>query len=71
MEQHIFQLKTTCAYCLRKAGEDVDCVLPVHDWETDKLLGYFCKKHYMRVKAKNINSSHFEIFEDPNYSLYA
>ncbi|MEK3889758.1 hypothetical protein [Bacillus sp. FSL K6-3431] len=71
MERHIFQLKTTCAYCLSKAGKEVDSVLPVHDWKTDKLLGYFCKKHYMLVKAKNINSYQYGLIEEESNSLYA
>lgn len=59
MKQNTFDITRTCACCLRKAGEEVDLVLPVHDWDSGKLLGYFCKDHYMEVKSKNINRTHF------------
>ncbi|HEY4554622.1 MAG TPA: hypothetical protein VIG80_15620 [Bacillaceae bacterium] len=63
MGKGIFNLTTTCAYCLRETGKEIDCVLPVFDWKTNKLLGYYCKDHYILVKAKNINSSHFGLEE--------
>ncbi|MEB6549815.1 hypothetical protein MXL46_12030 [Heyndrickxia sporothermodurans] len=52
-----FDFQTTCSYCLKKAGIDIDTVYPVYDWETDKLLGYFCKEHYIKVKSQNIIQS--------------
>ncbi|WP_236011773.1 hypothetical protein [Heyndrickxia sporothermodurans] len=42
---------------MKKAGKEIDTVYPVYDWETDKLLGYFCKEHYIKVKSLNIMHS--------------
>jgi hypothetical protein len=36
-------------------GEGIDVVLPVYDWYSGKLLGYFCKQHYLKVKSQNIS----------------
>ncbi|MBS4175618.1 hypothetical protein [Bacillus sp. FJAT-49736] len=49
-----FKFTETCAYCLKKTGEGIDFVLPVYDWKSEKLLGYFCKEHYLKVKSRNI-----------------
>lgn len=54
MCKNYFDMKNTCAYCLRKAGEEIEKVFPVYDWETDQLIGYFCMKHYIKVKRRNI-----------------
>ncbi|AEH54697.1 hypothetical protein QQ991_00120 [Weizmannia coagulans] len=50
----LFELTTTCAYCLRKAGKEIDAVYPVYDWKTNKLLGYYCKEHFLKVKIRNL-----------------
>lgn len=68
----MFDLTTTCAYCLKKTTNDeVEHVFPVYDWKTEKLLGYYCKEHYMVVKAKNINRSHFGLEEYEINDMFA
>lgn len=71
MQNRRFDLTTTCAYCLRKTGEEIDLVLPVFDWKSERLLGYFCKDHYITVKAKNINSTHFGLDDYERKDLFA
>ncbi|GIN41770.1 hypothetical protein J19TS1_47190 [Heyndrickxia oleronia] len=61
MCQTYIDFKNTCSYCLRKVGKEIDQVLPIYDWKTDKLLGYFCKDHYMKVKSRNIIKSFEQI----------
>ncbi|MCI1576674.1 MAG: hypothetical protein LKH78_13410 [Weizmannia coagulans] len=39
---------------MRKAGKEIDAVYPVYDWKTNKLLGYYCKEHFLKVKIRNL-----------------
>lgn len=65
MYDGIFELTSTCAYCLKKAGKEIDAVFPVYDWKTNKLLGYYCKDHFLKVKIQNLLEEAIEKQVDP------
>jgi hypothetical protein len=61
-----FDVTSTCAYCLKKIGEEIEVVLPVYDWYSGKLLGYFCKQDYLKVKSQNLSLSYIKEKEKAN-----
>jgi hypothetical protein len=40
--------------------EEIEVVLPVYDWYSGKLLGYYCKQHYLKVKSQNLSRGYIK-----------